>query len=58
MTIGRANADHAGARPYLHRCAEIRSRHPTHVQRRRREHIHTYAGRQRGSVSIIFPVAY
>ena len=33
MTIGRAAADQAGARPYLHRCAGTRSRHATHLRR-------------------------
>jgi hypothetical protein len=27
ITIGRADADQAGARPYLHRCAGTRFRH-------------------------------
>ena len=39
MTIGHADADQAGARPYLHRCAGTRSGHATHVQRRARERI-------------------
>jgi hypothetical protein len=58
LTSGCADADHAGARPYLHRCAGTRSRDATHVQRRRRERILTCAGRQSGPVLIIFPVAY
>jgi hypothetical protein len=39
MTSGCAEADHAGARPFLHRCAGTRSRDDTHVQRRGRERI-------------------
>jgi hypothetical protein len=57
MTSGCADADHAGARPYRHRCAGTRSRDATRVQRRRRQRILTCAGRQSGSVLIIFPVA-
>jgi hypothetical protein len=34
MTIGRADADQAGARTYQHRCAGTRSRHARHMQRR------------------------
>jgi hypothetical protein len=43
MTIGRPDADQAGARPYLHRCAEMRSGQATHVPRPRRERIPTCA---------------
>ena len=33
MTSKRAVADQAGARPYLRRSVEMRSRHPVHVER-------------------------
>jgi hypothetical protein len=49
-----AGADHAGARPYQHRCAGTRSRHAMHLQRRRRERILTCAGRQSSSVLSFF----
>jgi hypothetical protein len=57
MTSGRADADQARSASLPSGVARERvSRHASHLPRRRRERIHTCAGRQSGSVLSFLPL--